>query len=55
MLIVQDGEKVLIRKKRVSWLEGLSMDWELKERTRWRDVVPGVLNQEQIWSKTIPE
>ena len=42
MLIVQDGEKVLIRKKRVSWLEGLSTVWELKERTRWRDVVPGV-------------
>ena len=37
-----DEAQVLIRKKRVSWLEGLSTDWELKKRTRWRDVVPGV-------------
>ena len=37
-----DEAQVLIRKKRVSWLEGLTKDWELKERTRWRDVVPGV-------------
>ena len=34
--------QVLIRKRRVSWLENLTKDWELKERTRWREVVPGV-------------
>lgn len=43
-----DKAQVLIRRKRVSWLEELSTDWELKERTRWRDVVPEVKIQEQI-------
>ena len=30
------------RRKRVDWLENLSQDWELKERTRWREDVPVV-------------
>ena len=34
--------QVLVRKRRVSWLENLTEDWELKERTRWREDVPGV-------------
>ena len=34
--------QVLIRKRQVSWLESLTEDWELKERTRWREVLPGV-------------
>ena len=40
-----DEARVLARKGRISWLEGLAEDWELKERFRWRDqvpVVPGV-------------
>ena len=40
-----DEAWVLARKGRISWLEGLAEDWELKERFRWRDqvsVVPGV-------------
>ena len=56
-----DEAQVLIRKKRVSWLEGLSTDWEPKERTRWRDVVPGVktklrsgLKQSRSQSKVKP-
>ena len=32
--LIVDEAQVLIRKKRVSWLEGLTKDWELKERTR---------------------
>ena len=37
-----DKAQVWIREEQISWLEGLSDDWEMKERTRWRDVVPGV-------------
>ena len=37
-----DMAQVRIREERINWLEGLSEDWEMKERTRWRDVVPGV-------------
>ena len=37
-----DEAQVLIRKRRVSWLEDLTKDWDLKERTRWREVVPGI-------------
>ena len=49
--------QVLIRKEGVNWLEGLSTDWELKERTRWGDVVPGVKTksrsgQKRSWSKS---
>ena len=37
--------RVLARKSWISWLEGLTEDWELRERFRWRDqvsAVPGV-------------
>ena len=37
-----DEAQVLIRKRRVSWLEDLTKDWDLKERTRWREVVLGI-------------
>ena len=37
-----DEARVLARKGRISLLEGLTEDWKLKERTRWRDLVPGV-------------
>ena len=46
-----DEAQVLIRKKRVNWLEGLSTDWELKERTRWRDFVPGVKTKSRSGQK----
>ena len=36
-------EQVRKRKERINWLKGLTQDWEMKERTRWREVVPGVL------------
>ena len=34
--------EVVIRRRRVDWLENLNQDWDLKERTRWREDVPGV-------------
>ena len=37
-----DLAQIRIREERISWLKGLSQDWEMKERTRWREVVPGV-------------
>ena len=35
-------EQLRMRDERISWLKGLTQDWEMKERTRWRDVVPGL-------------
>ena len=53
-----DMAQVRIREERINWLEGLSEDWEMKERTRWRDVVPGVpktkTKRSQSQSKTKP-
>ena len=42
------GREVLLeqlkkREERIEWLKGLTQDWEMKERTRWRDLVPGVM------------
>ena len=34
--------QVVVRKRRVGWLESITEDWDLKERTRWREDVPGV-------------
>ena len=36
-------EQLRMRDERISWLKALSKDWEMKERAKWRDVVPGVL------------
>ena len=36
-------EQLRMRDKRISWLKELTTDWEMKERTRWRDLVPAVL------------
>ena len=43
--------RVLARKGWVSWLVGLTEDWELKERYRWRDqvsTVPGVKSRSGV-------
>ena len=42
------GREVLLeqlkkRDERIDWLKGLTQDWEMKERTRWRDLVPEVM------------
>ena len=36
-------EQLRMRDERISWLKALTKDWEMKERTRWRDLVPAVL------------
>ena len=36
-------DQIRKREERINWLKGLTQDWEMKEKTRWREVVPGVL------------
>ena len=36
-------EQLRKRDARITWLKGLTQDWEMKERTRWRDLVSGVM------------
>lgn len=36
-----------IRRSHVSWLEGLSLNWSLKDRTRWRDGIPDLPSWEK--------
>ena len=50
--------EVIVRRRRVDWLESLMEDWDLKERTRWREDVPGVpgskprSGRKRTWSKS---
>ena len=32
--------EVMVRRKRVDWLAGLSSDWEFEESTKWKEDVP---------------
>ena len=47
-----------MRGERVAWLQGLSSDWSLRERTRWREGIPGLpewkkrVGRKRTWSKT---
>ena len=36
-------EQLKKRDERIDCLKGLTQDWEMKERTRWRDLVPEVM------------
>ena len=45
------------RRERVAWLQGLSSDWSLRERTRWREGIPALpewkrrTGRKRTWSK----
>ncbi len=47
-----------MRGERVAWLQGLSSDWSLRERTRWREGIPDLpewkkrVGRKRTWSKT---
>lgn len=41
----------VVRRRRVVWLEDLTMDWSFKERTRWRKEVPSIPSSRTRYGK----
>ena len=40
--LVRSETETKTRRERVAWLTGLSTDWSLRERTRWREGIPNL-------------
>ena len=55
--MIRSETETKTRRERVAWLQGLSTDWSLRERTRWREGIPNLpewkrkTGRKRTWSK----